>query len=52
MKLDGNVEKMWQNWQCDDIHRVTCYGDLTHELSRFCRFMNLNLIDEANPKLG
>ena len=50
VKLDGSAQKMWQNWRCDNIHRVTCYGNLTQELSRFCRFMKLNLTDEANPK--
>jgi len=46
VKLNGNAEKLWQNWTAD-IHRVSCYGDLTKELGYFCRFMKLQLINEA-----
>jgi len=46
VKVDGDVEKLWQNWT-GGLHRVTCYGDLTQDLKRFCRFMGLELINEA-----
>jgi len=46
VKVDGNVEKLWQNWS-HGLHRVTCYGDLREDLARFCRFKGLELVDEA-----
>lgn len=46
VKVDGDIEKLWQNW-FGGLHRVTCYGDLTQDLKRFCRFMKLGLINEA-----
>jgi len=46
VRVDGDIEKLWQNWT-GGLHRVTCYGDLTQDLKRFCRFMKLELINEA-----
>jgi len=46
VKLDGNAERLWQNWAAG-IHRVSCYGDLSRELAHFCRFADLQLINEA-----
>jgi hypothetical protein len=46
VKVDGDAEKLWRNWS-DGIHRVTCYGDITKELERFCRFEGINLVNEA-----
>lgn len=46
VKVDGDAEKLWQNWS-HGLHRVTCYGDLTKDLKRFCRFKNIELIEEA-----
>jgi hypothetical protein len=46
VKLDGNAETLWRNWTAG-IHRVACYGDLSKELAQFCRFLDLQLIDEA-----
>lgn len=46
VKVDGNIEKLWQNWS-HGLHRVTCYGDLTPDLKRLCRFKGLELINEA-----
>ncbi|MFN4178768.1 MAG: hypothetical protein ACK4I8_00505 [Armatimonadota bacterium] len=46
VKVDGDVDKLWQNW-AGGLHRVTCYGDLTQDLKRFCRFTGLELINEA-----
>jgi L-fucose isomerase-like protein len=46
LKLDGSAEKLWKNWSAG-LHRVTCYGDLTKDLERFCRFTKIKLVDEA-----
>ena len=44
--VDGSSEKLWQNWS-DGIHRVTCYGDITKELRYFCRYKEIEMINEA-----
>lgn len=46
VQVDGNAEKLWQNWTAG-IHRVSCYGQLSTDLARFCRFADLTLINEA-----
>ena len=46
VKLDGSAERLWQNWSAG-IHRVSCYGDLSRDLARFCRFAELKLVNEA-----
>ncbi|MBN1854539.1 MAG: hypothetical protein JW829_17540, partial [Pirellulales bacterium] len=46
VRIDGDAEKLWKNWSCG-LHRVTCYGDLTKDLQRFCRFANIKLVNEA-----
>jgi L-fucose isomerase-like protein len=46
VKVDGNIEKLWQNWS-NGLHRVTCYGDVTADLKRFCRFKGIQLVNEA-----
>ena len=46
VKVDGNVQKLWQNWS-HGLHRVTCYGNLKEDLARFCRFKAIELTDEA-----
>jgi hypothetical protein len=46
VKIDGDAEKLWKNWS-HGLHRVTCYGDLTKDLERFCRFANIKLVNEA-----
>ncbi len=46
VKVDGDAEQLWKNWS-DGIHRVACYGDLTRDLEHFCRFQQLDLINEA-----
>jgi hypothetical protein len=46
VKVDGDIEKLWQNWS-HGLHRVTCYGDVTPDLKRFCRFKGIRLVDEA-----
>lgn len=46
VKIDGDAEKLWKNWS-NGIHRVSCYGDITKELQHFCRFKNIEMINEA-----
>jgi hypothetical protein len=46
VQVDGDAEKLWQNWQ-HGLHRQTCYGDITEDLKRFCRFKRIELIDET-----
>jgi L-fucose isomerase-like protein len=46
VKVDGEVEKLWHDWS-HGLHRVTCYGDLTKDLARFCRFKGLQMIHET-----
>ncbi len=46
VKVDGDAAKLWQNWS-SGLHRVTCYGDLTADLKRFCRFKGIALTCEA-----
>ncbi len=46
VKVDGEVGKLWKNWS-HGLHRVTCYGDITEELEYFCRFKEIELVNEA-----
>jgi len=46
VKVDGSAEQLWKNWS-DGIHRVACYGDLTKSLEHFCRFKQIDLVNEA-----
>jgi hypothetical protein len=46
VKVDGDIETLWKNWS-NGLHRVTCYGDLTKDLERFCRFAKVKLVNEA-----
>jgi len=46
VKVDGDAERLWKNWS-NGIHRVTCYGDLTKELQYFCRFKQIEMVNEA-----
>jgi hypothetical protein len=46
VRVNGDLEKLWQNWS-NGLHRVTCYGELTADLKRFCRFKDIQLINEA-----
>lgn len=46
VKIDGDAEKLWRNWG-SGIHRVTCYGDIRKELEYFCRFKEMEIVDEA-----
>jgi len=48
VKVDGDAEQLWKNWS-NGIHRVTCYGDITNELRHFCRFKQIEMINEAMP---
>jgi hypothetical protein len=46
VRVDGDITKLWQNWS-HGLHRVTCYGDITKELEHFCRFKEIEMINEA-----
>jgi hypothetical protein len=46
VKVDGDIQKLWQNWT-HGLHRQTVYGDITRELGWYCRFNDIQLIDEA-----
>jgi len=46
VKIDGDAEKLWKNWTAG-LHRQTCYGDITKELELFCRFKQVQMINEA-----
>jgi hypothetical protein len=49
VKVDGDPELLWQNWS-HGLHRTTCYGDLTKDLRRFCRYKQIKLVNEALPE--
>ena len=46
VKTDGDVTKLWKNWS-HGLHRQTCYGDITKELQHFCRFKEIEMVDET-----
>ncbi len=49
VKVDGDVTNLWKNWS-HGLHRQTCYGDITRELQHFCRFKEIDLLDEVTGK--
>ena len=46
VEVDGDIEKLWQNWS-HGLHRQTCYGDLTADLARWCKFKAITMVNEA-----
>ncbi len=46
VKVDGDLDKLWKNWT-HGLHRQTCYGDITRELEYFCRFKEIEMVNEA-----
>jgi L-fucose isomerase-like protein len=46
VRVDGHAEKLWRNWTAG-LHRVTCYGDVTRDMQRFCRFTGVEMVNEA-----
>ncbi len=46
VKVDGDVTSLWKNWS-NGLHRQTVYGDVTKELAQFCRYMDIQMTDEA-----
>jgi L-fucose isomerase-like protein len=46
VKVDGDAEKLWKNWS-SGLHRQTCYEDITKELRSFCKYKDINLVNEA-----
>jgi hypothetical protein len=49
VRLDGDAKTLWKNWSYG-LHRVTCYGDVTEDLAHFCRFMEIEMVDEARKR--
>ena len=45
VRVDGDVTNLWKNWS-HGLHRQTCYGDITKELKNFCRFKEIEMVDE------
>ncbi|GMW02090.1 MAG: hypothetical protein AMXMBFR84_32260 [Candidatus Hydrogenedentota bacterium] len=45
-QVDGDAKVLWRNWTAG-LHRVTCYGDLSEDLIRFCRFKQISITNEA-----
>jgi len=46
VKVDGDVNRLWRQW-AGGLHRQTVYGDIRRELGMFCRFMDIQLMNEA-----
>ncbi|MBN2129512.1 MAG: hypothetical protein JW741_08445 [Sedimentisphaerales bacterium] len=47
VQVDGDVTTLWKNWS-NGLHRQTVYGDVTKDLARFCRYKEIQLVDEAS----
>lgn len=46
VRVDGDIGNLWRNWS-HGLHRQTCYGDITKELELFCRFKDVEMVNEA-----
>lgn len=46
VRVDGDLSKLWRNWSYG-LHRETVYGDITKELQFFCKFKDIELVNEA-----
>jgi L-arabinose isomerase len=46
VRVDGDITKLWKSWT-GGLHRQTCYGDITKELSYFCRFKDIKMVNQA-----
>ncbi len=46
VEIDGDPQRLWENWS-EGLHRQTVYGNITADLSRFCRFKDVRLLNEA-----
>ena len=46
VKVDGDAEKLWKNWT-NELHRQTCYGNVTKEMGFFCKFKDIKMVNEA-----
>ncbi len=44
--VDGDVTRLWKQWS-GGLHRQTVYGDIGRELAMFCRFNDIQLMNEA-----
>jgi hypothetical protein len=48
VRVDGDVTRLWKSWSAG-LHRQTCYGDVSRELGFFCRFKDIQLVNELTP---
>ena len=46
VKVDGDSRQLWKNWS-NGLHRQTCYGDVTKEMGFFCKFKEIEMVNEA-----
>ena len=46
VRVDGSLSKLWRNWS-HGLHRQTVYGDILPGLKTFCKYKNIDLINEA-----
>lgn len=46
VRVAGDITRLWWNWTAG-LHWQTVYGDITRELGFFCRFEDIQMIDEA-----
>ena len=46
VKVDGDSRQLWKNWS-NGLHRQTCYGDITKEMGFFCKFKEIEMVNEA-----
>jgi hypothetical protein len=37
---------VWENW-ASGLHRQTVYGNVKDDLKRFCKFQQIDMLDEA-----
>ena len=48
VRVDGDVTTLWKNWS-NGLHRQTVYGDIVKDMERFCRYKDIQLVNEAVP---
>lgn len=51
VQADGDARAAWRNWRAG-LYRVTCYGDLSDDLRRFCRFKSIQMPIRGSSRAG
>lgn len=46
VKVDGDAQTLWKSWS-SGLHRQTCYGDISEEMKYFCKFKEVQMVNEA-----